>query len=54
MPMAQEARKPMLDLRAADGAIGSHAQLVQTCEGDFRMLAIEIAIRCGLEHSPES
>jgi cellulose biosynthesis protein BcsQ len=48
MPMAQDARKPMFDLRAADGAIGSHAQLVQTCAGEFEQLARTIADRCGL------
>ena len=48
-PMAQEARKPMFDLSPADGAIGSHSQLVQTCEIEFRRLAERIAERCGLE-----
>ena len=48
MPMAQDARKPMFDLRPADGAIGSHAQLVQTCATEFERLAREIANRCGL------
>jgi len=42
MPMAQEARKPMFDLRPADGAIGSHAQLARTCEEDFHRLAQRI------------
>lgn len=49
MPMAQDTRKPMFDLRPADGAIGSHAQLVQTCANEFRNLAERIAERCGLE-----
>lgn len=48
MPMAQEARKPMFDLSPADGAIGSHAQLVRVCERDFRNLAEAIAQACGL------
>lgn len=48
MPMAQEARKPMFDLSPADGAIGSHAQLVRVCERDFRYLAEAIAKACGL------
>lgn len=48
MPMAQEARKPMFDLSPADGAIGSHAQLVRVCERDFRNLAEAIAKACGL------
>jgi len=48
MPLAQEARKPMFSLRAADGAIGGHAQAVQDCHRDFRTLAREIARRTGL------
>jgi chromosome partitioning protein len=48
MPMAQDARKPMFDLRAADGAIGSHAQLVQTCAAEFENLARIIAEKCQL------
>ncbi len=39
MPMAHDARKPMFDLRAADGAIGGHARLVQICYEDFERLA---------------
>jgi cellulose biosynthesis protein BcsQ len=49
MPMAQDARKPMFDLKPADGAIGSHAQLVQTCADEFRQLAETIAETCGLQ-----
>ena len=48
MPMAQDARKPMFDLRPADGAIGSHAQLVQTAFMEFERLANQIAQRCEL------
>lgn len=51
MPMAQDARKPMFDLRPADGAIGSHAQLAQTCKADFQRLAEVIADKCGLQKS---
>jgi chromosome partitioning protein len=46
--MAEEARKPMFDLRPADGAIGSHAQLVQTCYMEFQSLATRIAEKCQL------
>lgn len=49
MPMAQDARKPMFDLRPADGAIGSHAQLVQTCFGEFHSLSQQLLIRCGVK-----
>jgi chromosome partitioning protein len=48
MPLAQEARQPMFSLRAADGAIGGHAQAVQDCYRDFRQLAREIATRTGV------
>ena len=48
MPMAHEARKPMFDLRAADGAIGSHARLVQICYQDFEHLARKVLERLAL------
>jgi hypothetical protein len=46
MPLAQEARKPMFELKPADGAIGGHVQAVQDCYRDFRDLARAIAKRC--------
>jgi len=49
MPLAQEARKPMFHLQAADGALGGHAQAVQTCRQDFMSLAQIIAERCGVQ-----
>ncbi len=49
MPLAQEARKPMFALKAADGAIGGHAAAVQGCYRDFRQLARAIAKRAGIE-----
>ncbi|MGH8903115.1 MAG: ParA family protein [Egibacteraceae bacterium] len=39
MPLAQDARKPMFDLKPADGALGSTGRLVQTCYRDFEQLA---------------
>lgn len=48
MPLAQEARKPIFFLKAADGAIGGHLQSVQDCYLDFRSLAVRIADRVGL------
>ena len=39
MPLAQEARKPMFALKAADGAIGGHAAAVEGCYRDFQELA---------------
>ncbi len=49
MPMSQDARKPMFDLTYADGAIGSHAQYVQTCADEFKSLAKGIAQAASLE-----
>jgi chromosome partitioning protein len=48
MPMAQDVRKPMFDLKPADGAIGSHAALVSTCYKDFESLAKRVVEACGL------
>ena len=49
MPLAQEARKPIFQLKSADGAIGSHANAVARAYSDFRVLALDIAKRIGLE-----
>lgn len=46
--MAQDVRKPMFDLKPADGAIGSHAALVSTCYKDFEALARRVAEACEL------
>ncbi len=48
MALAQEARKPMLLLRPADGAIGGHQAAVQAGYKDFEVLAETIAQRIGL------
>jgi len=48
MPMAMEARKPMFQLKPADGAIGAHMAAVQDCRRDFRNLALKIADKCGI------
>ena len=42
IPMAMEARKPVFDLKAADGAIGAHTYAVQNADADFRRLASKI------------
>lgn len=47
MPLAQEARKPMFHLTAADGALGGHAQAVLECYRDFQALAGVVADRSG-------
>lgn len=49
MPMARDVRKPMFDLRPADGAIGSHAALVKKCYEDFQDLARKVADVAGIE-----
>lgn len=51
MPLAQEARKPMFQLKVADGAIGAHVQAVQGAYRDFAELARLIAARAGIEVS---
>lgn len=45
MPLAHDARKPMFDLRAADGAVGSTQRYVQTCFSEFRQLALDVQAR---------
>ncbi len=42
IPMAQELRKPIFKLTAADGAIGSHAGAVNDARKDFEELALKI------------
>ncbi len=46
MPLAQEARKPIFFLKAADGAIGSHAAAVSACYSDFSALATRLLEVC--------
>ena len=48
MPLAQEARKPMFALKAADGALGGHATAALDVYRDYKKLAQEIARRCGI------
>lgn len=45
VPMAQEARKPIFNLTAAEGAIGSHSYAVQDARKDFTVLAKRILDR---------
>lgn len=45
MPLSHDARKPMFDLRSADGALGSTQKLVQRCYLDFRNLSRELLRR---------
>lgn len=48
VPLAQDARKPMFDLRAADGALGSTSRLVQTCYREFEQLANTVMSSAGV------
>ncbi|RAO07807.1 MULTISPECIES: ParA family protein [Micromonospora] len=45
MPLAHDARKPMFDLRSADGALGSTQTLVQRCFQDFKSLSEKVLKR---------
>ncbi|MFD6321732.1 hypothetical protein ACFWOL_02430 [Streptomyces sp. NPDC058442] len=45
MRLAHDARKPMCDLKAADGALGSTQKYVQTCYREFRSLAEGVLAR---------
>ncbi|MFW6106768.1 MAG: ParA family protein [bacterium] len=48
MPMAQEARKPIFQLKPADGALGAHAAAVQEAYRHFRDLTAAILKRAGV------
>ena len=51
VPMGQESRKPIFDLTAADGAIGSHAAAAIDARRDFQTLAAKIAKRADLSQA---
>jgi len=48
MALAHEARKPIFQLAAADGALGAHATAARDAGKDFRILATKIASSTGL------
>ncbi len=48
IPLGQEARKPIFDLKAADGALGAHTYAVQDAYTAFEQLALSIAERISL------
>jgi hypothetical protein len=50
VPLAQEARKPIFELTAGDGAIGGHSLAVRQAFEDFRTLALDILGRIGQHH----
>ena len=45
MPLAQEARKPMFFLKAADGALGAHTHAVSDSYSDFKEVAMKISAK---------
>ncbi|MEM9456362.1 MAG: ParA family protein [Myxococcota bacterium] len=45
MPLAQDAQKPMFQLKPADGAIGCHMDVVRRCREDFKGLASQVMMR---------
>jgi chromosome partitioning protein len=47
MLLAQDARKPMFELKPGDGAIGAHVEAVSRCRADFAALAKSIEDRVG-------
>jgi len=49
MPMAQDARKPVFALTAADGAFGGHQQAAQRASGDFRVLTRRVLDAVGVK-----
>jgi chromosome partitioning protein len=53
MPMAQEARKAMFQLKPADGAIGAHSNAVKGVYWDFKRLAEKIAQRTHIGNLPD-
>jgi hypothetical protein len=48
IPMGQESRKPIFNLTAADGAIGSHAAAVGSAKADFGALTRLIGTKTGI------
>lgn len=49
LPLAQEARKPVFDLKPADGALGSLSAAAVDSFREHRELALRIAERCGIK-----
>jgi hypothetical protein len=49
IPLGMEARKPIFELKPADGAIGAHQRAVSTAFDDFAQLAKRIQQRMSME-----
>ena len=52
VPMAQEARKPIFRLTAADGAVGSHFTAARHARDDFKALALKILEHMQVQNPP--
>lgn len=52
MAMAQEARKPIFQLKTADGALGANVAAVRDAYQDFKGLALKIVEKAGID-APE-
>lgn len=48
VPFAEQARKPLFDLRSADGVSGGQTKAVLDCQKEFRHLVDEITKRAGI------
>ena len=48
MPMAQEAGKPIFQLKPGDGALGAHVAAVRDAHKDFKTLSLELIRRAGI------
>ena len=51
VPIAQTARKPMFDLKQADGISGGHLAAVKRCWDEFDRLTAEIRDRLANQHA---
>ena len=49
VPIAQQARKPMFDLKQSDGIGGGQIQAVARCREEFRTLVQKLIAKLGLE-----
>jgi len=54
VPYAQQARKPLFDLRTADGVSGGQTKAVLDCQKEFRHLVDEITKRAGIPRPQET
>ena len=48
MPLVQDARKPIFDLRVADGALGSTGRLVRPAPASSRISPVHLMVAAGI------